>query len=204
MRCQVHIYKNNYCMKIIFFLTVTLVIISKTSYCQDVNSYEKKPYELSAGDTYVAKIDVKEKLNIDQCACQFGDGKYCVLYRAEIISIYLVPDKKVFDSTSLSKMRYFLADPSLSLDANNSYTVTLSPGTGTTYLRINRVLTVDDASKYQFIQRGVYLSGFINCYQVGFFNKILLSLRFIKPEKINYDSKKIRRDEFENYIRQHF
>jgi hypothetical protein len=186
-----------------YLCLLLLVIAINASFGQTINTPPKKIHELkSIGDTYVVSMVIHKNILSEKCNCLFDKGEVCNLYEGSIKAIHLFPDKKTaFDSTLLSKVRFFLADSVHKLVENNAYTVTLSPATSNQYLRINTLLMLDSAQQYQFIHKGAYLSGFTSCYKISFFDKIFLKLGLIKPEGIDYQNKKRKKDKIDEFIK---
>jgi hypothetical protein len=188
------------------FLLIFLLILISDGFSQTLSSSSKKKrYELNGfGDTYVAEIKFNEEVFEKKCPCAISKESKkvkCKLYRGIVNRIYYLPDKTVFDSISLKKVNFFLITSDFQFLPNKSYCLSLKPGSSYRYLVVNKVLEIVDPYNYKFINNGIYLSGFTHCVKIGLFNRILLLTGLIKPEKINYENKKVRTDSFDEYIR---
>lgn len=178
---------------------ILAVFFAKTLYGQEIN---KDIYDINgSGGTYAIEFVVKKKVVSAKCNCLMNKEKQCDLYEGMIERIHFFPDKTtMLDRIGLNKVRFFLIGSSFSLNKNEKYLVIVSPGTTSRYLKINRILNLNP-DNYKFINSGPYLSGFIKCYKLGFFNRVLLSIGLIRPEQIKYETKSLRKDFFDEYIK---
>src|SRR4030042_4423519 len=138
---------------------------------------QKNEYILTEfGDTYVAEININEKIFNGINKCLTGKKEKYSLYNMDIKKIYYMPKQSVFDSSSLMKVKYILIKKSTIFKGDTNYYVTLKPSTNYEYVVFNRILDIDNPNNIEFIHKKAYLSGFISCKKRDPFYKYIYNL----------------------------
>lgn len=145
-------------------------------------------------DVYGIQVKINERILLDDCDCCSGQeskNDKCVLYKIDILDVFLHRDSTVYNTElEIEKNAQYLIIPdNIEMNGNNDRIIVFAHNSCyEEILTANQILyeLPEDMPSYKRIP---FFSGLIKCYKFNFWQRIMLKLN-IKTEKIMAKAKK--------------